>query len=407
MVFLIAKRFLNLYMNVLYHHRTRGKGAEGAHIKGIVTAFREMGHIVKLTSIHNVDPTKPVESKGSKISTEKLKGLKNKTLELTKHMPEFLFEFMEILYNLIALRQIRSEINHQLPDVIYERYSLFMFSTVWYAKRKNIPLILEVNDSAQVERVRHLLFKRLACKIEGWIFKNASGLVFISSYFKSLAEQKYAFIAPSVVSPNAADTKVFDSKKYNHQLEKEKLGLADKTVCGFTGAFHHWHGIDWFVEKVISDLKKHPEIALLLVGDGPRHEFIKVLIEQNNMQQQVVITGRIEHTEIPRAIAAMDFGIIPDSNDYGSPMKLFEFMSMGKGMIVPNFSPIEEVVQNNETSWLFEKHNQEDCIKRFFEIASQPEHCYKVGQNAIKYIHNDRQWRHNVEQIIKLSKHEI
>jgi len=394
-------------MNVLYHHRTRGKGAEGAHIKGIVTAFREMGHTVKLTSIHNVDPTKPVEANKSQTTEEQPKSLKNKVLELTKHMPEFLFEFMEILYNLIALRQVRNEVRNQLPDVIYERYSLFMFSTVWYAKRKNIPLILEVNDSAQVERVRHLLFKRLACKIEAWIFKNASGLVFISSYFQNLAKEKYPNIAPSVISPNAADTNVFDPTKYDHELEKSNRGLSGKTVCGFAGAFHHWHGIDWFVEQVIDELKQHPNIALFLVGDGPRHEFIKSLVEQKEMQTQVVITGRIEHTEIPRAIAAMDFGIIPDSNDYGSPMKLFEFMSMGKGMIVPDFSPIEEVVKNNQTSWLFEKRNHKDCIKRFFEIANQAEHCYEVGQQAIEYIHNERQWRHNVEQIIKLSKHEL
>jgi hypothetical protein len=186
-------------MNVLYHHRTRGKGAEGAHIKGIVTAFREMGHTVKLTSIHNADPTKPVQPQNKPTPPEKPKGFKNKILELTKHMPEFLFELMEILYNLIALRQVRNEVKDQTPDIIYERYSLFMFSTVWYAKRKNIPLILEVNDSAQVERVRHLLFKRLACKIEGWIFKNASGLVFISSYFQNLAQEKYPVIAPSVI----------------------------------------------------------------------------------------------------------------------------------------------------------------------------------------------------------------
>lgn len=394
-------------MNVLYHHRTRGKGAEGAHIKGIVTAFREMGHIVKLTSIHNVDPTKPVEKRTAQASPQKPTGLKHKILELTKHMPEFLFEFMEVLYNLIALRQIKNEVTKEQPDVIYERYSLFMFSTVWYAKRKNIPLILEVNDSAQVERVRHLLFKRLACKIEEWIFKNASGLVFISFYFQNLAKDKYPSIAPSVVSPNAADTKVFDPKKYDHQKEKEQLGLAGKTVCGFAGAFHHWHGIDWFVEQVIDELQQYPNIALLLVGDGPRHEFIKALSEQKKMQNQIIITGRVEHQEIPKMIAAMDFGIIPDSNDYGSPMKLFEFMSMGKGMIAPDFSPIEEVVKNNKTSWLFERKNQNDCIKRFFEIANQPEHCYEVGQQAIEYIHNERQWRHNVEQIIKLAKNEI
>ena len=112
--------------------------------------------------------------------------------------------------------------------------------------------------------------------------------------------------------------------------------------------------------------------------------------------------GRIEHHDIPKAIAAMDFGIIPDSNDYGSPMKLFEFMAMGKGMVVPDFTPITEVVTDNNNSWLFERKNKQDCVKRFFEVASNQQQLKKVGQNAIEYIETQRQWRHNVEQIIKL-----
>ncbi|NQZ22430.1 MAG: glycosyltransferase family 4 protein [Colwellia sp.] len=394
-------------MNILYHHRTRGKGAEGAHIKGIVMAFRKLGHKVTLSSIHNVDPTKPIDNSTKQaVSPQPKKSIKHRVLELTKYMPEFVFEMLEVLYNLIALRQIKNEIKIEEPTFIYERYSLFMFATVWYAKKYNIPMILEVNDSALVERVRHLLFKKLACKIEQWTFQNATGLVFISSYFQKLAQDNYQNIAPSVVSPNAADTDVFDPTKYPIEEAKANFGLTGKTVCGFAGAFHHWHGIDWFVEEVISELKNHPDLVLFLVGDGPRHQFIKELAETHNITQQILMPGRIEHTEIPKAVAAMDFGIIPDSNDYGSPMKLFEFMAMGKGMIVPDFTPITEVVTNNSNSWLFERKNKQDCVKRFFEIASDTEQLKKVGENAIEYIENKRQWRHNVEQIITLAQQE-
>jgi glycosyltransferase involved in cell wall biosynthesis len=388
-------------MDVLYHHRTRGKGAEGAHIKGIVTAFRKLGHKVTLSSIHNVDPTNPAEINTATDNVQ-TKSLKHKILELTQYMPEFVFEILEVLYNIIALRQIRNEIKASKPTFIYERYSLFMFATVWYAKKHNIPMILEVNDSALVERVRHLLFKKLACKIEQWIFKNVTGLVFISGYFQTLAQTNHPNIAPSVISPNAADTDVFNPNNYNSAEAKDSYGLAGKTVCGFAGAFHHWHGIDWFVEEVITELKNHPTLVLFLVGDGPRHQYIAELAKAHNLTQQIVMPGRLEHHEIPHAIAAMDFGIIPDSNDYGSPMKLFEFMAMGKGMIVPDFTPITEVVKNHSNSWLFQRKNKQDCIKRFFEVALNQEQLKEIGNNAIEYIETKRQWRHNVEQIIKL-----
>ena len=33
-------------LNILYHHRTQGRGAEGVHITSIVRALQAMGHSV-------------------------------------------------------------------------------------------------------------------------------------------------------------------------------------------------------------------------------------------------------------------------------------------------------------------------------------------------------------------------
>ena len=98
----------------------------------------------------------------------------------------------------------------------------------------------------------------------------------------------------------------------------------------------------------------------------------------------------------------MDFGILPDSNDYGSPMKLFEFMAMEKGMVAPDFSPIAEVVKDNITSWLFPANNRQACIDLTLSLVDQAELQQQVGLNARSYIEKERQWRHNAEQIIDL-----
>jgi len=101
-------------------------------------------------------------------------------------------------------------------------------------------------------------------------------------------------------------------------------------------------------------------------------------------------------------LSAMDFGILPDSNDYGSPMKLFEFMAMGKGMVAPDFSPIAEVVTDNETSWLFPAGDKQACIEKVLTIASDKNSHKKIGLNARAYIERERQWKHNAEQLLSL-----
>jgi len=391
-------------VNILFHHRTRGRGAEGVHIRGVVKGLRQLNHHVDILSLPGAEPeTEEKTTSDEKINQAPIKKSKFSILsDLTKHVPEFVFELFELAFNLIAVIRLRKTIKEKNITLIYERYSLFMFASVWWAKRHNLPIVLEINDSCQVQRVRSLTFKKLAAKIEAWIFKNATGLVFISTRFKEVAEQAYGEIANSVVSPNAADLDKFIIDETSGLALRSKLGIENKVVLGYVGAFVHWHGIDWFVDLACQKLKETPDLVLLLVGDGVAFEGIKNRVIEAGVESQVILPGKVPHHEVSSFLSAMDLGILPDSNDYGSPMKLFEFMAMGKGMIAPDFSPIAEVVQDNATSWLFPASNKQACIDKVFEIVNDRVAHQEVGKNARSYIENERQWKHNAEQLLSL-----
>ena len=391
-------------MNILFHHRTRGRGAEGVHIRGVVKGLRQLGNNVDILSLPGAEPE--AEEKNTTTEQVKQEGTKKSSFsilsDLTKHVPEFVFEIFELAFNLIAVIRLRKAVKEKNINLIYERYSLFMFASVWWAKRNNLPIVLEINDSCQVQRVRSLTFKKLAAKIEGWIFSNATGLVFISTRFKDVAEQAYGDIANSVVSPNGADLDKFIIDPTAGSSLRTELGIDNKIVLGYVGAFVHWHGIDWFVDLICERLKETPELVLLLVGDGVAFEGIKNRVIEAGVEAQVILPGKVAHHQVSTFLSAMDLGILPDSNDYGSPMKLFEFMAMGKGMIAPDFSPIAEVVRDNETSWLFPAGNRQACVNKVFDIVKDRAAHIQVGNNARAYIENERQWKHNAEQLLSL-----
>ena len=396
-------------MNILFHHRTRGRGAEGVHIRGVVKGLRQLNNNVDILSLPGAEP----ETEETSEAVEQVKQTPTKKSsfsllsDLTKHVPEFVFELFELAFNLIAVIRLRKTVKEKNITLIYERYSLFMFASVWWAKRHNLPIVLEINDSCQVQRVRSLTFKKLAAKIEAWIFKNATGLVFISTRFKQVAEQAYGDIANSVVSPNGADLDKFIIDEAAGSALRGKLGIEDKIVLGYVGAFVHWHGIDWFVDLACERLKETPELVLLLVGDGVAFEGIKNRVIDAGVESQVILPGKVPHHEVSSFLSAMDLGILPDSNDYGSPMKLFEFMAMGKGMIAPDFSPIAEVVQDNETSWLFPAGDKQACIDKVFAIVNDKQAHKEVGLKARAYIENERQWKHNAAQLLSLVNRDI
>jgi len=389
-------------MKIVYHHRTRGRGAEGAHIMGIVNAFRALNHQVDLLSLPGSDPEKPQEEEEHQGSSSVVLRIIHKLMVFTKYVPEFLFELIELSYNLVASIRVGRSLSSKKVDFLYERYSLFMFAGVLQAKRKGIPIILEVNDSAIVERVRPLFFKRLAKRIESWVFRKCDGIVFISTNFKNTVEREHGKVAHSVICPNAADITQFTLSGIDKAQAKENLGLSGKVVCGYVGAFIYWHGIDWFVKEIAPSLSKHPDLALLLVGDGVVFEEIKSVIIAAKLESQVIMPGRVPHSEVRNYIAAMDYGILPDSNQYGSPMKLFEMMAMGVALVSPSFEPISEVLVDNENGWLFEPNDRAGAVQKVIDLSKDIGNIKRVGGNSEAYIRNYRQWTHNVDILLSL-----
>lgn len=380
-------------MNILYHHRTRGRHVEGVHIRGIVHALRELGHRVEVMSFPGADPENETETTG---------GGKGGLARFVTRLPGVVFEGFELLYNLVTLARMTRAWRRTVPSLVYERYSLFLFATVWLARRRGIPIVLEINDSALVDRVRPLGMKRLAKRIEGWCFRQATGLVFISTWFRDRAVEAYGEIAPSVISPNAVDLPRFDPSRFDRDTLRRERGLSGRTVCGHIGAFAHWHGMDAFVEAIANRLAEAPDLALVFVGDGKTLPAVRELVAARGLADRVLLPGRVPHDEVASWIACMDYAVLPNSNHYGSPMKLFEFMGMGVAVVAPDYAPVAEVIADGRTGWLFPHGDAAACVERVLALAAHAEERRRVGAAARDYIASERQWRNNAEQLLTL-----
>jgi glycosyltransferase involved in cell wall biosynthesis len=204
------------------------------------------------------------------------------------------------------------------------------------------------------------------------------------------------------VSPNAADPEQFSRNKYNREAIRKQLGVESGIVCGYVGAFHHWHGIHTFIDKVIPVMKKNNDTTMLMIGDGELLDDIKAMVEANHLQDRFIFTGRIPHDDVPKYIAAMDIAVLPDSNSYGSPMKIFEYMAMEVPVIAPDYSPLCEVITSGESGWLFHKNDFDDCIRLFETLLTNLDEVQRIGANAREYIINERQWANNAQDIIDM-----
>lgn len=382
---------------VLYHHRTQGKGVEGVHIRGIVGGFRKRDIGVDIlgppgTSTAERASTPPTGTKSKP-------GLLKKALAwFADFAPECIFEAAELLYNALAFVRLYRATRSRRYDMIYERYAVFLAAGVFVAKLRRIPIVVEVNDSAVVERNRPLAMKWPARRMERWVLRNATLVVTVSQPFRQHLMVHGLDGDRVVVTPNAVNPEDWPDEPLANTEAAAKAKPGPVTI-GMVAAFVDWHKLDLLVE-CFAVVSQEADVRLVLVGDGPARATAEELATKLGCRDRVEFTGRIPHYQVGKLLRGFDIAVTANSNDYASPVKIFEYMAAGKAIVAPAYSAISEVLVDGETALLFKPLDRESFTQALRLTICSGELRESLGQNARARVLVAHTWQRNVERIL-------
>jgi len=387
-------------MRAIYHHRTQGRDVEAVHIRGLATGLEELGCEVEVVGPPGVD----VDSNSAVAPTTG----RSATLlgVLARRLPQAAFECLEVGYNLVAFPRLLRQCRRTKPTLIYERYALYNAAGVLAGRLAGVPVVLEVNETVGVDRTRQgkkLALPGLARWVESRILRSASGVTVVSGYLRDYVRDAGVSEERIQVTPNAINSAQFDPERVDGRSVRARYGLEGKTVIGFAGSFAKWHGLDLLLSAASDLMAEFPDVYLLLVGDGARRQETEALAAQLGISHRVVFTGKAPHAEIPQLIAAMDVGVMPASNVYGSPMKVFEYMAMGCPPVAPQVGPLEEAITDGETGLLFKSGSSTSLYTRLRKLVLHPELRKTMGAAARRQVLSHHLWRHNAQTAITLA----
>lgn len=374
-------------MKILYHHRTQGEEPESVHIVNIVRALGDLGHDVSV-----VGPA-PVSGRGGR--TSRLSRIK-------RRLPRVAVELAQMVYNLRALCQLSRALSRGGYDFIYERYALYNIAGVLAARLFHIPLILEVNTLyAQAwGQYYGLRFPRLARATERYVFRRADQIITVTSVQRRLLEREGVRPDRLAVCHNAIDPTEFDPERYEEDDLRARLGLKSPVV-GFVGTMNRWQGIAGFAAVVEEVVKARGDVSFLFVGEGEGRAALVAELERRACLPWVVFAGRVAHTAVPRYVAAMDVGVLLDSNAYGSPMKVFEYWAMAKAVVAPSVEPVLEILRDGETGLLIPPGDSGRMAAQILRLAGDPELRRRLGVQGRREVLAKHTWARNAEQILR------
>ena len=380
-------------MNIIYHFRVKGVGPERVHISGIAGAFENLGHKVTFVSPTDINPLETGD-----VAPQKGR-LRSLLYFFADKTPQVCFEFMEILYNLMALKKLGQAMKRVKPELIYERYAFFCFAGIYTARRTGTPIVLEINEVGGFDRVRPQKLVTLSKMFERYIFSSADLIVTVSDFLKEQIIIRGGISDRILVVPNGIDLKLFNRLPETAGV-RERYKLQGKRVVGFVGYLVHWHRLDLLLKAFAEIRATYADVQLMLVGDGVLREELLRLAEELGIRDDFIITGRIDHSDVPNYIGAFDVAIIPNSNEYRSPIKLFEYMAMGKAIVAPNQPPILGVLKDGETGLIFQNGDADDLRGKISLALASGELSRNLGESAKRLVLDQYTWDRHGARIL-------
>jgi glycosyltransferase involved in cell wall biosynthesis len=321
-------------------------GGSVAHTIGVVKGFLEHGHDVVCASsamhnlLHDIDHSNYLFV----------------PLQVPSIVSMLGFKLTSIISNLFFYYKTEKLIKKCIPDLMYQRYSMFNVVGVWLSMQYNIPLILEFNGSEvwvdQNWSRGRLGLTKLMKKIELYNLKHAHRIIVVSQALKDqllamgIDEQKV------IVNPNGVDIERFNPDRLTNErsIIRKQYAVDDKFVIGFASTFGPWHGVDLLAQVIPRVVKHHPQAHFMLVGDGQLKGQLEIALKSVGVSDSVTFTGMRNAEDMPAYLAACDAFICPTQSNkdgtpfFGSPTKLFEYMAMGKPIIASDIGQVSELL---------------------------------------------------------------
>ncbi|MDA7803411.1 glycosyltransferase [Crocinitomix sp.] len=132
----------------------------------------------------------------------------------------------------------------------------------------------------------------------------------------------------------------------------------------FIGSFLKWHKVDLLVRVFSEFLKINPSAKLQLIGFGQEWEKVKALVDQLNITNAVEMPGFVSDEDLLGYKRGASIAVMPGSNWYGSPLKLFEYAQSGIPFIAPESKTVRSIFNKDEHCLYIDSENQEVSLFR-------------------------------------------
>lgn len=284
--------------------------------------------------------------------------------------------------SLFSLLKIRK------PDILHFSKPLPVsgFPCIFYKNIKKIPQICDWDDIEGIKgfsKFRNFPDKNIIDYFERWIPRHVDGITTVSDNLKKHAS-KYCKNVLKI--PHLCLIGKFNPKISGEEIRK-KYSLRRKKVLMFTGGLGNSSDADICIKAMKYVVKENKNTVLVIIGDGVAKPRFEELVKKLILNDHVKFLKTVPFDLLPNYLAAADVFLLPMNNKwvnnyYRLPIKMFDYMCMGKPIVGQNVGEIK-ILKNKA---ILTKPTTEDFSNGIIKALKSDK---KIGLNIRKFAERE------------------
>lgn len=282
--------------------------------------------------------------------------------------------------------EIKRQIEEFKPDVIIAFGILNAYIGLHYANKHNIPFVYYLLDHLHC-LLPTKLTQTIAKQFEKSNVQCADKIFVLNQGLKDYVGEMGGNLSRVYVLPSGVDL-----DKFNLQIDgsiiRNKYGIKkNDTLLFFMGWIYEFSGMKE-VAKSLANFESD-SIKLMIVGDGDLYNTLYKMSTEGNLRNKLILTGKVPFEQIPSYIAAADICLLPAyKNEIMMnivPIKLYEYMAMGKPIIATNLPGIKK--EFGDSNGILYTEGSEHVLNKVRNLVNT-DLVKSEGNRSFKFIQN-------------------
>jgi glycosyltransferase involved in cell wall biosynthesis len=200
---------------------------------------------------------------------------------------------------------------------------------------------------------------------------------------------------------NVPQDSVFREVRKNRNTTSSR----ERFVIMYHGTVVERNGLAVALDALERVRHKIPNLVFEVYGDGDYLKYFLESAKARNLEGIINYHGFVAHEEIAQAIQSADVGLIPNIASihwqYATPTRMFEYLYLGKCVIVPRTKAILDCF-DERSLYFFESGDPDSLANALYEVYADPRRAEAVRKRGSSLCYRRYRWVNEKRHLVSI-----